>query len=65
MTAEPPTHFSESLAMLGFNPMLGDLADDTVKPPPTKALLKTRAKAHAKTVRKERKGERRGRGTPR
>jgi 23S rRNA pseudouridine955/2504/2580 synthase len=63
VTAEPPSHFAESLAMLGFNPMMGDLADDMEKAPPTKALNKTRAKAHAKTVRKERKGERRGRGT--
>ena len=61
--AELPSHFAESLASLGFEPMLGNLMPlDENKGPPTKAVLKTRAKAHAKQVRKERRGERRSRG---
>ena len=62
--AELPSHFAESLASLGFEQVLGDqLPLDENKGPPTKAVLKTRAKAHAKQVRKARRGERRGRGT--
>ena len=59
--AEPPTHIAESLAMLGFSPVAGDLVDDTPRPPDREAK-KAAAKAHAKTVRKDRKGERRARG---
>lgn len=62
VTAEPPQHFAESLAMLGFDPALGDLPDDSGPPPATREVKKARARAHAKTVRKERRGERRGRG---
>jgi 23S rRNA pseudouridine955/2504/2580 synthase len=62
ITAELPTHFAESLAGLGFEPALGDRMPLDMPPPPTKADQKARAKAHAKTVRKERKGERRNRG---
>ncbi|MBN8807918.1 MAG: RluA family pseudouridine synthase [Sphingomonas sp.] len=68
VTAELPTHFAESLASLGFEPMLGDRMPLDAPPPPTKADQKAKARAHAKTVRKERKGERRNRGgaeTPR
>ena len=61
VTAETPQHFTESLHMLGFSPVAGDLADDT-PPPPSREEKKTKARAHAKTVRKERKGERRSRG---
>jgi 23S rRNA pseudouridine955/2504/2580 synthase len=64
VTAELPQHFSESLQALGFEEMTGNfLPDDTDKGPPPKAVLKQRAKAHAKTVRKARRGERRGRGS--
>ena len=63
VTAELPTHFAESLAVLGFEEMNGNfLPDDSEKAPPSKELIKTRAKAHAKSVRKARRGERRGRG---
>ena len=55
---------AESLASLGFEEMAGEfLPDDTEKGPPPKSVLKQRAKAHAKTVRKARRGERRGRGS--
>lgn len=63
VTAELPGHFAESMETLGFDLELGrpsPLDDDP--PPPSRALQKQRAKAHAKTVRKERKGERRSRG---
>jgi len=60
--AELPTHFAESLAGLGFDPVAGNMMPLDTPPPPTKAAQKARAKAHAKTVRKERKGERRNRG---
>ncbi|MES2755310.1 MAG: RluA family pseudouridine synthase [Pseudomonadota bacterium] len=62
VTAEPPQHLAESIAMLGFSPVAGDLADDTPAPP-SREEKKARARAHAKTVRKERRGERRGRGS--
>ena len=62
VTAELPQHFAESMALLGFDPALGDLPLSDEAPPPGRAELKQRAKAHAKTVRKERKGERRSRG---
>ena len=61
VTAPPPTHIAESLATLGFEETAGDLPDDT-RAPPTREETKARARAHAKTVRKARRGERRGRG---
>ena len=63
VTAELPGHFAESLASLGFEEAAGDrlLLDDD-KPAPARAVLKQRAKAHAKSVRRARKGERRARG---
>ena len=62
-TAEVPPHFSETLAILGFDARAGDNLPldnpDPAKSPVTKAK---RAAAHAKSVRKARKGERRARG---
>jgi 23S rRNA pseudouridine955/2504/2580 synthase len=62
-SAELPQHFSESLASLGFDTRAGDMmpldTPDPAKSPVTKAK---RAAAHAKSVRKARKGERRARG---
>ena len=65
-TASLPTHFAESLASLGFEEAQGDALplDEPKKGPPPKAVQKQRAKAHAKTVRKENRGERRRRGAP-
>lgn len=58
-----PEHFAESLEDLGFDLTLGDMPlDEEVKLPPSKEKLKSFAKAHAKQVRKARRGERRGRG---
>lgn len=63
VTAELPEHFAESMKTLGFDQALGntDALDD--RPPPSREQKKAAARAHAKTVRKERRGERRGRGT--
>lgn len=62
--AELPPHFAESMTTLGLDLSLGDRPLSDEGPPPTRAEEKAWAKAHAKTVRKERKGERRARGTP-
>ncbi|MBS0502717.1 MAG: RluA family pseudouridine synthase [Proteobacteria bacterium] len=62
VTAEPPAHFAESLATLGFDPSLGDLPLDEVKFSETAEGKRRATSAAAKTRRKERKGERRSRG---
>ncbi|KTT69975.1 RluA family pseudouridine synthase [Sphingomonas endophytica] len=62
VTAELPTHFAESLSLLGFEPMAGDMMPLDEKLLPTREEKKAHARAHAKSVRKERRGERRGRG---
>ncbi len=62
VTAPPPHHFAESLAMLGFDSLAGDRMPLDAPPPPTREEKKAKARAHAKTVRKDRKGERRSRG---
>src|SRR5262245_32744553 len=63
-TAELPSHFTETLATLGFDRIAGEQMPldnpDPAKSPATKAK---RAAAHAKSVRKARKGERRARGS--
>ncbi len=62
VTAELPKHFAESMHTLGFDLALGntDALDD--RPPLSREQKKGLARAHAKSVRKERRGERRGRG---
>ena len=60
--AELPSHFAESIAGLGFDPLAGDMMPLDTSPPPTSTAQKAKAKAHAKSVRKERNGERRTRG---
>jgi 23S rRNA pseudouridine955/2504/2580 synthase len=62
VTADLPTHFAESLKQLGFDEKLGDALVLDEKTPPSREEIKSRARAHAKSVRKERRGERRGRG---
>lgn len=61
--AELPTHFAESLKQLGFDEMLGNTMPLETPPPPSKAVKKQQAKQHAKNLRKDRKGERRNRGS--
>ncbi len=64
VTAEPPRHFEESMALLGFDRSLGDaLAIDAPKFSETPEGKKKAANAAAKSRRKDRKGERRGRGS--
>lgn len=60
--AELPAHFAESLKSLGFDEMAGNMMPMDEPPPPTREVKKQQARAHAKQVRKERRGERRGRG---
>ena len=62
LRAALPTHFAESLKGLGFEEAEGDAMGEEAPPPPQREVEKARAKAHAKTVRKARKGERRSRG---
>jgi len=62
VTAEPPEHFAETLASLGFDPTAGDLPLDEVKFGETPEGKRRAAAQAAKARRKERKGERRGRG---
>src|SRR5690606_8247063 len=61
LRAEPPAHFRESLADLGFDMADGDLPlDEELRPKgPDKVAEKRAASAHAKEMRKARKGERR------
>ncbi|PJG48982.1 RNA pseudouridine synthase [Sphingobium sp. LB126] len=61
--AELPEHFAASLVSLGFDLHAGDLPlDEEIARKPTREDEKKVAKAHAKQIRKGRKGERRARG---
>ena len=63
VTAELPTHFSDSLKHLGFELAAGDaLPLDEVKFSETAEGKRRATSAAAKARRKDRKGERRGRG---
>ena len=59
VTAELPEHFASSMAQLGFDADDGAMLPDA--PKLGREQEKTAAKAHAKQVRKERRGERRTR----
>ncbi|MBT2188908.1 RluA family pseudouridine synthase [Sphingobium nicotianae] len=62
--ADLPSHFAETLASLGFEESEGDLPlEDKIKPSggEKKAMEKRASTAHAKDLRKARRGERRGR----
>ena len=59
VTAELPAHFGESLNMLGFEPAAGDV--EIARPA---ATGNRRVAAAAKSRRRERRGERRARGSP-
>ncbi|WP_176590759.1 RluA family pseudouridine synthase [Sphingobium sp. EM0848] len=62
--AELPDHFAASLVSLGFDIHAGDLPlDEEVARKPTREDEKKAARAHAKQIRKGRKGERRARGS--
>ena len=62
VTAEPPPHFTESLALLGFDAKNGDLPIDETKFSETTEGKRRAATQKAKQARKARRGERRGRG---
>ena len=62
IAADPPTHFAESLALLGFDTKEGDLPLDEVKFGETPEGKKQAVSRAAKAARKARKGERRSRG---
>jgi len=62
--ADLPDHFAASLASLGFDLSAGDLPlDEEIARAPTLEDEKKAARAHAKQIRKGRKGERRARGS--
>ena len=60
-TAPLPSHFTESMTQLGFDLSLGEALPRDDHSSPNRAVLKQRARAHAKNIRKERRGERRNR----
>ncbi len=59
--ADLPEHFAETMENLGLDPSIGDLPLEEKKPG-GKLVRKKQARAHAKQVRKEKRGERRARG---
>ena len=62
VTAELPPHFTESLTMLGFSPLAGDsLALE--QPKASLGAKQRKVAAAAKARRRERRGERRARGS--
>jgi 23S rRNA pseudouridine955/2504/2580 synthase len=67
VTAELPEHFAASMEQLGFDPAASNAEPEKGPPPPSRVEKKQAAKAHAKTYRKARRGERRTRtlGAPR
>ncbi len=58
VTAELPSHFAESMKTLGFEEHLGEIELLDGRPPPSREQKKAMGRAHAKSVRKERRGER-------
>jgi len=64
VTAELPAHFSESLATLGFDPLAGDsLPLEQPKRSATPEAKRQKVAAAARSRRRERRGERRSRGS--
>ena len=62
VAADPPAHFAEGLALLGFTQSEGDLPLDEIKFGETPEGKKQAVSRAAKAARKSRKGERRNRG---
>ncbi|HYI43353.1 MAG TPA: pseudouridine synthase, partial [Sphingomicrobium sp.] len=64
VTADLPEHFEQSLEMLGFSRLAGDMMPlDRPSPASTPQAKERRIAAAAKTRRRERRGERRARGS--
>ena len=61
VTADLPVHFAETLNTIGFSPMAGDSMPMEQAPAPTRESRQR--KAAAKVKRRERRGERRNRGS--
>ena len=62
VTADLPEHFAASMAQLGFDPAASDALPDQGPAERSPAEKKQAARAHAKQVRKGRRGERQRRG---
>jgi len=62
VAADPPEHIADSLTQLGFDTAAGDLPIDDLKFKDTPEYKQRLSANIAKAARKERKGERRGRG---
>jgi 23S rRNA pseudouridine955/2504/2580 synthase len=62
VTADLPSHFAESLATLGFDPLAGDSLS-LEQPKANPQATQRKAAAAAKARRRERRGERRARGS--
>jgi 23S rRNA pseudouridine955/2504/2580 synthase len=63
VTADLPPHFSETLVMLGFDPLAGDSLPLDHKPAASLEAKQRKVAAAAKSRRRERRGERRARGS--
>lgn len=63
VTAELPTHIKESLATLGFDPSAGEALSLEQKGGPSPEAKQRKVAAAAKARRRERRGERRARGS--
>jgi 23S rRNA pseudouridine955/2504/2580 synthase len=63
VTADLPPHFSETLVMLGFDPLAGDSLPLDQKPAASLEAKQRKVAAAAKSRRRERRGERRARGS--
>ena len=63
VTADLPPHIAESLATLGFDPLAGDSLP-LEQPKASPEAKRRKVAAAAKTRRRERRGERRSRGSP-
>jgi len=63
VSADLPQHFSETLTMLGFDPLAGDSLPLERKPAASPEGKQRTAAAAAKARRRERRGERRARGS--
>ncbi len=63
VTAELPTHIAESLATIGFDPSAGDSLPLEEKTAPSPEAKQRKIAAAAKARRRERRGERRARGS--
>lgn len=62
VTAELPDHFADSMTQMGFDLALGDRPLTEEAPPASATEKKQKARAHAKQLRKDKRGERRSRG---